>query len=463
MAKKDTEFQDSAQDRDDLARVYHAIMARNPEHDFEPTLDRVTQVLDLLGNPQHAFRSVHITGTNGKTSTARMVESLVAEHGLRTGRFTSPHLASVTERITIDGEPVSARRFVEVYEDVIHYIEMVDASSQAVGGPALSFFEVLVVMAYAAFADAPVDVAVVEVGMGGVWDATNVITPQVSIITPISLDHTQWLGDTYADIAAEKAGIIKEGRPVIVSAQPPSAHDVIVHRAHEVGAQVIADGVDMGVASRLPAVGGQLVSLRTPAATYTDVFLPLFGSYQADNAVAALVATEVVMAGGGALHGDIVEAGFAKVTSPGRLEVVRSSPTIVLDAAHNPGGIEALTQALDESFDFTRLVGVVSCLADKDAETLFALLEPHLAEVVVTSIDSPRAADIEDLADIARDIFGEDRVAVEPVLDAAIDAAATRAESQDTVGSGIGTGVLIVGSVLLVAHARSLLLRERRR
>lgn len=258
MAKKDTEFQDSAQDRDDLARVYHAIMARNPEHDFEPTLDRVTQVLDLLGNPQHAFRSVHITGTNGKTSTARMVESLVAEHGLRTGRFTSPHLASVTERITIDGEPVSARRFVEVYEDVIPYIEMVDASSQAVGGPALSFFEVLVVMAYAAFADAPVDVAVVEVGMGGVWDATNVITPQVSIITPISLDHTQWLGDTYADIAAEKAGIIKEGRPVIVSAQPPSAHDVIVHRAHEVGAQVIADGVDMGVASRLPAVGGNL-------------------------------------------------------------------------------------------------------------------------------------------------------------------------------------------------------------
>ena len=447
----------SAQAKQDLAEVYGSIMARNPEHDFDPTLDRVRDVCDLLGNPQNAYRSIHITGTNGKTSTARMIESLVGQYGLRTGRFTSPHMSSVTERISIDGEPISAARFVEVYRDVQPYIDMVDAKSKEHGLPCLSFFEVLTVMAYAAFADAPIDVAIIEVGMGGSWDSTNVITADVAVITPISLDHQAWLGDTIRDIAIEKSGIIKQDKIAITSVQDDEAMDALVDAAAENQARLLIEGKDIEVATRIAAVGGQLMGLRTPAALYDEIYLPLFGEHQAHNALLALTAVEMLITGGGALSAELVEQGFAAVTSPGRLEIVRSSPTIIVDAAHNAAGIQALAKTIDEEFDFGRLIGVVGILGDKDAETILSYLEPILAEVVVTQSSSVRSTEVTELEALALEIFGEDRVFAAQGLDDAIDIAATRAESEDETGVGTGTGVLVTGSVILAAEARTLL------
>ena len=447
----------SAEVQAELDAVYRSIISRAPEHDIDPTLDRVAQVCELLGDPQKAFRTIHITGTNGKTSTSRMTERLVREHGLRTGRFTSPHLTSVTERIAIDGEPLSAERFIEVWKDVQPYVEMVDTSSQAAGGPKLSFFEVLTVMAFAAFADAPVDVAIIEVGLGGLWDSTNVVDAEIAIIAPVALDHQQWLGETVEEIAAQKAGIVKDGATLVLAQQDPLAEDVIVEIASARGAHIVREGTDIEVAERFAAVGGQLMSLRTPAGLYTEIFMPVYGAHQAHNALLALTATEALVSGGGALDGDIVGAAFQGVDSPGRLEVVRRSPTILVDAAHNAAGARALVDAIEESFDFTRLVGVVGILADKDAETILSLLEPVLAEVVVTQSSSMRSHDVDDLEEIAVDIFGEDRVRSAGRLDEAIDVAAGRAESEDLIGVGTGTGVLVTGSVILAAEARTLL------
>jgi dihydrofolate synthase / folylpolyglutamate synthase len=435
------------------AEVYAGILARNPEHDFAPTLDRVRAVCELLGDPQRSFRTVHLTGTNGKTSTSRMVERLVREHGLRTGRFTSPHLTDVRERIAIDGEPISPERFVEVWQDVAPYVHLVDTRSLADGGPRMSFFEVLTVMALAAFADTPVDVAVIEVGMGGTWDATNVVDGEVAVITPISYDHERWLGHELTQIAGEKSGIIKEGATVVLADQVEDVEGVLLPVAAERGARVVRQGVDVDVAERQVAVGGQLLSLRGLGGLYTEVFLPLHGAHQAQNALVALVAVEALLSGGAALDGDVVGAAFADVESPGRLEVVRTSPTILVDAAHNPAGVAALVTAVEESFDFTRLVGVVGVLQDKDAESLLAGLEPLLAEVVVTRSSSARALDVEDLAEVAVEVFGPDRVHVAERLDEAIDVAVQRAEG----GADRGAGVLITGSVTMVADARVLL------
>ncbi|WP_225997617.1 bifunctional folylpolyglutamate synthase/dihydrofolate synthase [Myceligenerans pegani] len=430
-----------------------------PEHKIDPTMARVERVLELLGDPHRAFRAIHITGTNGKSSTARMIESLVREHGLRTGLFTSPHLASVTERIQIDGEPLDEDRFVEVFEDVAPYIGVADRESEADGGPPLSFFEVLTVMAIAAFADAPVDVAVIEVGLGGSWDSTNVVDAPVAVLTPVAMDHEKWLGHSIAEIAAEKAGIIKDGATAIVAAQREDADAEILARAERTGARLIREGVDLEVAGRQLAVGGQLVALRTPGGLYTDVYVPLHGAHQAHNALLALAATEALISGGKALDGGVVEAGFGQVTSPGRLEVVRSSPTTIVDAAHNPAGAEAMVEALEEAFDLHRVVGVVGIMADKDAEALLAVLEPVLAEIVVTRNTNERSMEPEELADVANDVFGEDRVHVAADLAEAIQVATDLAEAGDVVGVGVGSAVLVTGSVVTVADARALLRR----
>lgn len=433
--------------------VYAGILERAPEHDIDPTLDRVAAVCELLGDPQKAYRVVHLTGTNGKTSTARMVERLVREHGLRTGRFTSPHLTRVTERIAIDGEPISDETFVEVWQDVAPYVHMVDVKEQAEGRPRLSFFEVFTVMAFAAFADAPVDVAVVEVGMGGRWDATNVADGEVAVITPVAYDHERYLGHTLVEIAGEKSGIVKDGATLILAQQQEDAEGVILHAAAERGARVVREGVDIDVVERQVAVGGQLLSLRGTGGTYTDIFLPLHGAHQAHNALAALAAVEALMAGGGALEAGIVEAAFADAESPGRLELVRSSPTVLVDAAHNPAGAEALVAAVEETFAFQRVVGVVGVMADKDPESILAVLEPSLAEVVVTRASSPRAMEVDDLAEVAVDVFGQDRVHVRERLDDAITLAADLAEAEVERGAA----VLITGSILLVAEARTYL------
>ncbi|ROS77097.1 folylpolyglutamate synthase/dihydrofolate synthase family protein [Cellulomonas sp. PhB143] len=441
--------------RADLATVYAHIMDRAPEHDIDPTLDRVRRVLELMGDPQKAYRTIHLTGTNGKTSTARMTERLVREHGLRTGRFTSPHLTSVTERIAVDGVPIAPARFVEVWEDVAPYVNVVDRESQEEGGPRLSFFEVLTVMAFAAFADAPVDVAVVEVGMGGEWDSTNVVDGDVAVITPVALDHERWLGRTVTEIATTKSGIVKDRATVVLAEQPEAAEVVVLEAAAARGAHVLREGVELEVARRAVAVGGQLVDLRTPAGLYTEIFLPLHGQFQAHNALLALAATEALL-GGRALGAEIVEAAFADASAPGRLEVVRSSPTVIVDAAHNPAGAQALVDALDEAFGFTRLIGVVAVMGDKDAEGLLAAFEPYLAEVVVTRNSSDRSADPQDLAEVAQDVFGEDRVHVAERLDEALAVAADLAERGDETGVGAGAGVLVTGSVVTVADARVL-------
>src|SRR5690554_1898343 len=442
--------------------IYSHILSRNPEHDFEPTLDRVRQACDLLGNPQEAYKVVHITGTNGKTSTARMVESLVREHGLRTGQFTSPHLSHVRERIVIDGEPISQEDFIRLWLDVAPIIHVVDANSAKDGGPRLSFFEVLVVLAYAAFADAPVDVAVIEVGMGGVWDATNVADGQVAVVTPISMDHAEWLGDSLVGIASEKAGIIKDGATAVIAQQADAVTPVLLEALAERGARGFWETQAIEVVDRQPGVGGQLVTLRTPGGTYADIFVPLYGEHQAHNALLALAATEALMADGEeltALSGETVEAGFGTVASPGRLEVVRTSPMILVDVAHNPAGIDAMVGAIEESFTFETLVGIVGVLEDKDAEGILAGLEPLLETVIITASNSPRAISAGDLAAVARRVFGDDRVQVASDMPDAIDRAVQTAEQVHDMAAGI----LITGSVTVVAEARILVGADKRK
>ncbi|MGZ4473980.1 MAG: bifunctional folylpolyglutamate synthase/dihydrofolate synthase, partial [Nocardioidaceae bacterium] len=367
-----------------LAEIERAILARAPEHDIKPSLDRIRALLDLLGSPQVAAPVIHVAGTNGKTSTTRMIEALLHEFGLRTGRFVSPHLHTVRERIAFDGEPIDPERFIATYDDLAPYLALVDEQHEV----PLSFFEVLTGMAYAAFADAPVDVAVVEVGMGGSWDATNVADAQVAVVTPIAIDHTHFLGPTVQDIAGEKAGIIKPGSFGVLAQQPVEAAEVLLRRAVEVDATVAREGLEFGVLSRTLAVGGQMLTLHGLAGEYDEIFLPLLGAHQAHNAATALAAVEAFLGGGHAARGrldpDIVRAAFARVSSPGRLEVVRRSPTVVLDAAHNPAGAAVTAEGVSESFGFTHLVGVFAAMADKDVRGMLEALEPVLAEVVVT-------------------------------------------------------------------------------
>ncbi|MBP2706718.1 bifunctional folylpolyglutamate synthase/dihydrofolate synthase [Microbispora sp. RL4-1S] len=423
-------------------------MARGVEWDFDPTLDRIIALMELLGDPQKAYPVVHIAGTNGKTSTARMAEALLRERNLRVGRYTSPHLTSMRERICVDGEPLSEERFVEVYQDIEPYLEMTDGKMGR-----LSFFEVLTAMAYAAFADAPVDIAVIETGMGGTWDATNVADGAVAVITPISLDHTEYLGPDVATIAGEKAGIIKPGATAVLAQQPLEAAEVLMRRAGEVGAVVAREGLEFGVLHRELALGGQLLQLKGLKGVYQDVFLPLYGAHQAGNAAGALAAVEALTAGDEPLGEEVVRQAFGQVTSPGRLEVVRSGPTVVLDAAHNPAGMEATADAVTEAFGFTRLIAVVAVMGDKDVDAILELLEPIVEEIVVTRNSSPRSMRPEELAARAEAVFGTDRVHVSDRLDDAIDVAVGLADQGDEFGSG----VLITGSVVTVGDARVLL------
>jgi dihydrofolate synthase/folylpolyglutamate synthase len=419
-------------------------------------LGRIGMLLDLLGTPQRAYPSIHLTGTNGKTSTARMIDGLLRAHGLRTGRYTSPHLETVRERISIDGEPVDERRFVEIYREVQPVAELVDAKV----GERLTYFDMTTALALAAFADAPVDVAVVEVGMGGADDSTNVLHAGTCVITPIGLDHTEWLGDTLADIATHKAGIIHSGATLILARQDEEAAEPILERCAEVGATVAREGSEFGVLGRSLAVGGQVLTLQGLGAVYEDVFLPLHGAHQGQNAAVALAAVEAFLGAGNSreLDPETVRAGFAGTSSPGRLERVRTAPTILLDAAHNPHGMAATVAALTEEFDFRRLVAVVAMLADKDVEGTLELLEPVVDAVVVSRSSSPRAMSPARLAEIAVEVFGEDRVTVEPELPDAIATAVGLAE--EDVDAGIsGVGVLVTGSVVTVADARKLFRR----
>ncbi len=450
-----TPDQPSDEEAQGLLALEVELIRRAPESQIEPTLDRVRAVLDLMGSPERSFPAIHVAGTNGKSSTTAMIDSLLTAYGLRTGRFTSPHLETIRERIRLDGELIDSGRLLAAWEDLAPYIAIVEAD----GGRALTFFEVLTLLAFVAFADAPVSVGVIEVGLGGVWDSTNVITPPVGVVLPIGMDHMDWLGDDLATIAGQKAGIIKPGMVAVIAEQDPVVSDVLLERAAEVGAVVLREGVDFGLVDRQVAVGGQLLTLRGVGGTYEDVFLPLHGEHQARNAACALAAVEAFLGGAsGALDGDAVGEGFAAVAVPGRLEVIRRTPAVILDVAHNRQGMEALVEAVFGAFTFTRLVGVVGVLSDKDAEGILSALEPLLAEVVITRSNSPRAIDPDDLGELAADIFGEDRVIVEHSLPDALERAVTAAEDS---GDLAGVGVLVTGSVTVVGQARALL-RSRR-
>src|SRR5919112_397597 len=383
------------------ADVERALLERWPETRLEPSLDRIAALTELLGDPQRSYPVLHLTGTNGKTSTSRMIDTLVRAAGLRTGRFTSPHVESMTERICLDGEPLTEQQFVEAYQDVAGLARMVDEDSPY----PLSFFEMVVGMAYATFANAPVDAAVVEVGMGGAWDATNVADATVAVMLPVAVDHSAHLGERPVDIAREKVGIIKPGSTVVSAVQSPEVAEVIAERAAEVGATVLWEGRDFGVEQRVPAVGGQMLRLRGVRAEYDEVFVPLYGAHQGQNAAVALAAVEAFF-GEEPLEGDLVREAFEQVTSPGRLEVIRRSPTIVLDAAHNPHGARAAAEALEDSFALDPLIGVVGVMADKDYEGLLAAFEPVLAAIVCTQNSTSRALPAEELAEVARGIFG---------------------------------------------------------
>jgi dihydrofolate synthase/folylpolyglutamate synthase len=441
-----------------FAEVEDALLSRWPESKLEPSLDRIRAFLQLLGDPERGYPVIQLTGTNGKTSTSRMIDTLLRATDLRTGRFTSPHLERMNERICVDGEPLTDEEFVRAFNDVAPYTHLVDASQPH----PLSFFETIVGMAYAAFADAPVDVAIVEVGMGGDWDATNVADAAVAVVTPIGVDHASYLGSTPEEIAVEKAGIIKPGASAVLAEQSPGPAEVLLRRSAEVGATVVREGLEFGVISRVPAVGGQLLTLQGLRAQYDDVFLPLYGAHQAQNAATALAAVEAFL-GDQQLDAELVRAAFSRVTSPGRLEIIRRSPMILLDAAHNPHGAAATAAALEDSFAFSPLIGVVGVMTDKDAEGILAALEPHLAHVVCTQNSTERAMPAAELAVVAREVFGDDRVSVSARLSDAIDEATTLAEAGEAVGSSIGTGaVLITGSVITVGEARAMLRRRDR-
>ena len=453
-----------------LAEVEAELDQRWSEVKIDPTLTRMELLMDLLGNPERSFPAIHVAGTNGKTSTVRMIEALMRAFHRRTGRTTSPHLQLATERIAIDGQPLHPRDYVRTWREIQPYVEMADAESEKEGGPKLSKFEVLTAMSYAAFADAPVDVAVVEVGMGGLWDATNVINADVAVITPIGLDHTDYLGSTVEEVAREKAGIIKPrwdlddlptppDNVAIVADQDPAAMTVILEQAVRADAAVARAGSEFGVVSSTIAVGGQQLTLQGLGGDYTDIFLPLSGEHQANNSAVALAAVEAFFGAGSGrmLDIDTVREGFASVESPGRLERVRATPTVFIDAAHNPHGARALGRALQRDFSFNRLIGVVGVLSDKDYVGVLTELEPVFGEIVCTQTRSPRALDAYELAEHAREIFGEERVHVADTLPSAVELAVELAEEGEMVS---GNGVVITGSVVTAGEARTLFGKE---
>ena len=435
---------------DDQARIdaiEKALLARWPENRIAPTLEKIAALVDILGSPQLTYPTIHVGGTNGKTTTARMIDSLLFEMGLRTGRFTSPHLESYLERISINGQSIDAKELIFSFNDLSPYLDLMDAKFE---NP-ISFFEAMTALAFVAFAEHPIDVGVIEVGMGGQWDATNVVDADVSVITPIGLDHMEYLGNTIAEIAATKAGIIKEQGFVVLAQQSPEAAVELLRRAAEVGADVAREGLEYSIDSRAIAVGGQLISITGLRGHYDEIFLPLHGKHQASNAAAALIAVEAFF-GEQDLDIDAVRAGFANVTSPGRCEIIHRDPTIILDAAHNPHGATAIAETLQTEFTFDDVTGIVALMADKDALGILQALEPVMNQIIVTTNSSERSMSVADLTKLASQVFGADRVFAADTLPAAIDKAildAVRPLSEESLA------IVITGSVVTVGQART--------
>ncbi len=420
-----------------------ALFARQPNR-MVPDLERIRALCDLLGQPQQSYPVIHVTGTNGKTTTTAMIASLLGSLGLSAGSYTSPHLQDVRERIRVAGEPVERAAIAAGLTYLQPFLDSVDQTS----ADPVTFFEILTALAFVHFADAPVDVGVVEVGMGGRWDATNVADGQVAVLTDISLDHPE-LGPQISSVAGEKAGIIKAGAAVVSAAQPDDAMPIIEEAAAEAGASLVVAGRDFGVVERRTAVGGQHLHLVGVTGEVADIYLPLHGLHQAANAAYALVAVEAFLGFAGGIDPDVIREGFAAVRSPGRLEVVRSDdgPPVILDGAHNPSGARSLAIALANEFAFRNRVLVLGVLGDKDVEALVAELVGVASHVVVTSPPSDRGAPVERLEKVARaaGLSVESAASVEEALEHACGVA------------GDNDAVVVTGSLYTVGAARDAL------
>lgn len=434
-----------------IEEIEKALLNRWPESRINPTLERISLLADLLGSPQLSYPTIHIAGTNGKTTTTRLIDSLCFELGLRTGRFTSPHLESFLERISINGEPISEEAMIATYEDVAPYFGLVDERMSH----RLSFFEAITGLAFVAFAEHPVDVGIFECGMGGEWDSTNVIEAKVSVLTPIGLDHTQYLGDTLGAIATTKSGIIKPGSFAVLARQELDPAQVLMRKCAEVEATPIREGMEYQVSSRSIAVGGQLLSIKGVYGEYEDLFLPLHGEHQASNAATALAAVEV-FAGETKLDEEIVRSAFAKASSPGRCEIVHRNPTVIIDAAHNPHGAKSLRRTIESEFDFDSIIGIVAPMGDKDTDGILEEFEAIMTTAIITRNSSHRAAPIEELAAQARQIFGDNRVLAKESLESAIEAAVTQAKFENEMNEK-SCAVLIAGSVISAGEARAII------
>lgn len=452
MTVSDDIIESTPEDRRRADAVYEALLQRAGERWVQPRVERTRRVLELLDDPQRTYRVVHVTGTNGKTSTSRIIESLVRAHGLRTGLFTSPHLERFTERILIDGRPIADAAVADAWDEIEPFVGIVDAELEARDEEPLTFFELLTVLAFVACADAPIDVLVLEVGMGGAWDSTNTADGDVAVFAPIDLDHADRLGDTIAEIAGVKAGIIKDGARVVSARQAPEAERVLRGVAAEKGAQIAFEGVDFVLADARLAVGGQLITVRGLAGEYRDEYLPLYGRHQGANAALAIAAVESLIGDASQpIASEVLTEGLAEATSPGRLQLVGVDPTVVVDAAHNPHGAAALATALGDAFDFDEWGVVLGVLGDKDALGILREIAPIAAHVFVTAPDSDRATDPDGLADLAESAGL--RVTVHPTLPEAADAAREWAASAERRAVAIAGSVVLAGQALTLADA----------
>ncbi len=435
--------------RAEVGKIFESLVARIGERSPQPRLHATRRAVEYLGNPQQMYSVVHITGTNGKTSTARMIESLCRAHGLRTGLMTSPHLRFVNERIVIDGKPISDEQFVENWRDVEPYIRMVDSELVAAGEVPLTYFETLTVLTLAAFADAPVDVAILEVGMGGEWDSTNVADADVAVLTPIGIDHAEFLGDTVSAIARTKSGIIKPGSLVVTAFQEPDALAEIVRAADKFGNELFVEGDAFELVSSVSAVGGQVMQIRGRASTYRDVPVTLHGRHQAHNAALAIAAVESLFGNGSRpIPDDILSVALGNVTSPGRLQYVAATPPIIVDAAHNPHGARSLAAAIVDVLPFENVWVVLGVLEDKDVRGIVEALDPVVAGFVCTQSGSDRAVDASVLAGIVGTLVAPGKVHAEPTLVSAIETAKTLCGRADAI--------MVTGSITLVGDTITL-------
>jgi dihydrofolate synthase/folylpolyglutamate synthase len=440
----------SPEDLEVIKIIEAALMKRWPESKIEPSLDRISALVDALGSPQLSYPTVHIGGTNGKTSTSRMVDALFSELDYRTGRFTSPHLESFLERISIKGEAIAPAELIATYNDIALYLDLIDSRSDI----PISYFEALTAMAFVAFAEHPVDIGIIEVGMGGDWDATNIVQSAVSVLMPIGLDHTEYLGETIEEIARTKSGIIKPESHVVLAAQEPEVARILLEKVVEKSAIPYREGLEFALIKRDIAVGGQLISVRGVHSEYTDIYLPLHGAHQAANAAVAIATVEAFV--GVALDEELVRAAFASVSSPGRLEILHRDPTVIIDAAHNPHGATALADTIRNEFDFESIFCVLGILGEKDVKGVLKALEPVVDRLIVTKSDSPRALPVAELFAVAVQVFGNDRVFKEDDLNSAITYAMEQATLINQVSDGV-SAVVITGSVVTAGSAREIL------